>query len=96
MMNSRSLYLVVVLAICVEYCSGLTFYLTEGKERCFHDEYAPNTVIIGNHQLIDKLPQKYAKDGVALRVIDPENNVLLTKHTNNEEGKFTFTTKKGT
>jgi hypothetical protein len=22
--------------------------------------------------------------------------VLLTKHTNNEEGKFTFTTKKGT
>lgn len=74
---------------------GLTFYLTEGKERCFHDEYAPNTVIIGSHQLIDKLPPKFAKDGVTLRVLDPDNNQMITKLTNNEEGKFTFTTKKG-
>lgn len=63
--------LLVVLGL-VSYVQSLTFYLTEGKERCFHDEYAPNTVIIGNHQLIDKLPGKYAKEGVTLRVLDPE------------------------
>lgn len=73
---------------------GLTFYLNEGKERCFHDDYVINTVIIGNHHLIDTLPEKYKSEGVTLRVLDPDNNVLLTKLTNNEEGKFTFTTKK--
>jgi len=45
--------------------------------------------------LIDKLPAKFAKEGVTLRVLDPEGAAILTKLTNNEEGKFTFTTKKG-
>jgi len=51
--------------------------------------------VIGSHQLIDKLPAKFAKEGVTLRVLDPEGAAILTKLTNNEEGKFTFTTKKG-
>jgi len=30
--------------------------MVENTDRCFHDDYAINTVIIGTHQLIDKLP----------------------------------------
>ena len=67
----------------------------DGKERCFHDELAINTVVIGSHSLLEKIPPSLNKEGVHLRVVDPDNNVLLTKLTGNEDGKFTFTTKKG-
>lgn len=48
--------------------------------------------MIGTHQLIDK-PLAGA-GGVEMSVLDPDNQVVYTKTTGGEEGKFTFTTKK--
>lgn len=45
-MNSM---IVVVLLIALCGVNSLTFYISQTKERCFHDEYATNTVIIGSH-----------------------------------------------
>lgn len=74
--------------------NALTFYIPDGKERCFLDEYPINTFVFGTHQLLDKpLP---SGGSIELRVLDPENAVVLSKNTGAEEAKFTFTTKKGT
>ncbi|CAD8140612.1 unnamed protein product [Paramecium pentaurelia] len=83
------IFILVIFATC---SNALTFYLTEGKQRCFLDEYTANTVVIGAHQLLDKVQPNGG--GVELSVLDPDNQVVLTKMTNSDEGKFTFTTKK--
>ena len=69
------------------------FKIAPGQKKCFLEEVTDQTLVIGYHELLSKLPSERAS--VIITVLDPQNQLILTKPTKQEEGRFTFTSTEG-
>jgi hypothetical protein len=70
--------------------SGLSFYLTEGQEKCFLIDMPEQTVVIVQYQLIDRPPPEAADQGVNLQIFDPLTTSLVTRLVRSD-GKVSYT-----
>lgn len=69
---------------------GLYFFVTEGEPRCFLEDVAAETLVIGSYQSPDTRTGEHARS-IVVTVEDPRKNKIVT-HNTDADGRFAFTT----
>eukprot|EP00286_Rhodomonas_abbreviata_P030032 CAMPEP_0181300348 /NCGR_PEP_ID=MMETSP1101-20121128/6840_1 /TAXON_ID=46948 /ORGANISM="Rhodomonas abbreviata, Strain Caron Lab Isolate" /LENGTH=215 /DNA_ID=CAMNT_0023405575 /DNA_START=24 /DNA_END=671 /DNA_ORIENTATION=- len=87
-MLSRSLPLLLFL-FC-ERADCISFDLASGKVKCFSEDMADNTLVVGDYEL-ENIPDGQNRMPVDIQVTDPMEKVLYNK-ADASDGKFAFTT----
>ncbi len=79
----------LILGILPSVAVGLQFYLQEGETRCFGDNIAPNTKVLGEYTVA--AGQGHMPVDIVVRDLANNNNTLFER-ANIDHGKFAFIT----
>ncbi|ESO09551.1 hypothetical protein HELRODRAFT_109739 [Helobdella robusta] len=84
-----------ILSIIALTCEGLYFYISETEKKCFSEDLADDTIVVGKYkvEIYDKIQNRYIPTipglGMHVEVLDPEDRPIMSR-TYSTEGKFSF------